>query len=114
MEAHITMRCQENPSVILEITPGSRQISPRPPAPDGVDFLFDSHHGTGHDVDFPLNPVGAKPLFTATVQAREEALINAPFAATEVTVPGGFTATKLFADTIVALKNDNPMTSEVS
>jgi D-aminopeptidase len=52
------------------------------------------------------------PLFTATVQATEEAIINALLAATAVTGPGGFTATTLSAPTLVdALNNYNPMTA---
>ena len=52
------------------------------------------------------------PLFTATVQATEEAIINALLAATQVTGPDNFTATKLPADKLVAAFNQyNPMTA---
>ncbi len=52
------------------------------------------------------------PLFTATVQATEEAIINALLAATEVTGPDNFTATKLCAEKLVAAFNQyNPMTA---
>jgi L-aminopeptidase/D-esterase-like protein len=52
------------------------------------------------------------PLFSATVQATEEAIINALLAATQVKGPGNFTATKLPVDKLVAAFNQyNPMTA---
>jgi hypothetical protein len=52
------------------------------------------------------------PVFTATIQATEEAIINAILAATPVAGPTNFTASKLNANKLVAALNQyNPMTA---
>jgi len=71
------------------------------------DVLTSSNRGLAY-----IDNVDMDPLFTATVQATEEAIINSLLAATQVTGPGNFSASKLPADKLVAALNQyNPMTS---
>ena len=59
-----------------------------------------------------IDNVDMDPFFTATVQATEEAIINALLAATPVTGPNNFTASVLQPDDLVdALNRYNPMTA---
>jgi D-aminopeptidase len=72
-----------------------------------TDVLNSSNHGLAY-----IDNDAMDALFTATIRATEEAIINALLAATEVTGPGNYTATKLPADKLVdALNNYNPMTT---
>jgi len=72
-----------------------------------TDVLNSSNHGLAY-----IDNDAMDTLSTATVQATEEAIINALLAATEVTGPGNYTATKLPAEKLVdTLNNYNPMTT---